>query len=98
MLSSFIERALEGEMFSAHQSDVRHELRAQKELLPELVARTCGYQFPKEGLKLWADQMEKVQRCDTPEGAREIQGQFVFGTIEEARDDEAGPATVRMQS
>jgi len=76
-----VERALEGEMFSAYQSDVRHELRAQKELLPELVARTRGYEFPKEGLKLWADLMEKVQRCDTPEGAREIQGK-IFSTIE----------------
>lgn len=77
----FVDLALKGELFSAYQSDVRHELRAQKELLPDLVARTRGYEFPEEGLRLWADLMEKVQRCDTPEGAREIQGK-IFSTIE----------------
>jgi len=77
----FLERALEGEMFSAYQSEVRHELRAQKELLPELVTLTRGYEFPEAGLKLWADLMEEVQRCKTPEEAREIRRK-IFETIE----------------
>jgi hypothetical protein len=77
----FVDLALKEEMFSAYQSEVRHDLRAQKELLPGLVARTRGYQFPEEGLKLWADLMDKVQRCDTPDGAREIQRK-IFSTIE----------------
>ncbi len=67
----FIDLALKGEMFSAYQSEVRHDLRAQKEILPELVTRTRGYEFPASGLKLWADLMEEVQRCKTPEEARE---------------------------
>ena len=68
----FVELALKDEMFWSYQSNVRIEMRAQREVLPELVARTKGYEFPKEGLKLWADLMEEVQRCTSPDEAREV--------------------------
>ncbi|MBZ5687723.1 MAG: hypothetical protein LAP86_22140 [Acidobacteriia bacterium] len=68
----FVELALKDEMFWAYQSAVRIELRAQQKVLPELVARTKGYEFPKEGLKLWAVLMEEVQRCTSSDEAREV--------------------------
>ena len=77
----FVELALKDEMFWAYQSDVRNELRAQKEVLPELVARTKGYEFPKEGLKLWADLIEEVQRCKSADEAREVKRK-IMDTIE----------------
>jgi hypothetical protein len=45
------------------------------------VARTRGYEFPASGLKLWADLMEKVQRCKSPEEARETRHK-ILDTIE----------------
>lgn len=68
----FVDLALKDKMFWSYQSDVYIQLRAQQQVLPELVARTKGYEFPKEGLKLWADLMEDVQRCKSPDEAREV--------------------------
>lgn len=67
----FLDQVTAGEMFSTYQSQIRHELRAQKELLPELVARTQDFQFPGEGLELWAELLQEVERCKSPEEARE---------------------------
>lgn len=46
---AFIESALEGEMFSAYQSEVRHQFRVQKEVLPAVVKLTQGLQVPRGG-------------------------------------------------
>ena len=72
---SFIDLALKGEMFSAYQSQIRHDLRVQKEILPELVARTRGTNFPASGLKLWADLMDEVQRVQEPRGRQGLPAQ-----------------------
>ena len=68
---AFIEQILASEVLTAYRSDVRRDFHAQKELLPELVSTTRGYQFPEEGIKLWANLMEEVQRCKSPDDARE---------------------------
>jgi hypothetical protein len=59
-------------VLTAYQSEVRREFHAQKEILPALVSTTRGYEFPEEGIKLWARLMEEVQHCKSPEDAREI--------------------------
>jgi len=74
---AFIEQILAGQVLTAYQSDVRREFRAQKEILPELVSDTRGYEFPKEGIQLWADLMNEVQDCKSPEDAREIRSKIL---------------------
>src|SRR5262249_1471840 len=48
------------------------EFRLQKELLPEVVSVTRGYELPGEGLKLWEDLLKEVQACKSPDDARKI--------------------------
>lgn len=70
--SDFIEKELKGEMFAAYQSDARKTLRALGSVLPRLAEIMRDPQFPASGATLWADAMDEIQRCETPESARQV--------------------------
>jgi hypothetical protein len=68
---------LTGEMFAIYQSGTRRNLRALGSVLSGLVEATRGFQFPASGARLWAEAMEDIQRCETPESARQVKREIL---------------------
>jgi hypothetical protein len=66
----FIDDVLSQKVFSAYQSSARQSLIASKELLTTLPDAARDFHAPPAAEELWAELMDDVQRCDTPEEAR----------------------------
>ncbi len=73
----FIDGVLADHMFSQYHSTAIRNLIATRELLPGLAEATRDFQPIPQGEELSAKLTEEVQRCDTPEKAREVRDKII---------------------
>jgi hypothetical protein len=67
----FIDKVLSDQIFSSYQSPAIRDLSLTQTLLPHLVETTRNFEALPEADDLWTALMNDVQRCDSPEKARE---------------------------